>query len=386
MKAFPDTVQPKTEISGALMALLRYPQDLFKVQRELLTRYHVKDATTFLSGSEVWQVPDDPTNKTGDAGASVLPEHEDADQQEQTFSLTTTLTPNGRDNLSAFMAVNADPGTEDYGKIRILKLPTSTTVSGPKQVQSQFNSQQDIAETIRLLRGWRLRGRVRQSPGRPARRGTALRGAGLRARWRTEVPAAAEGAGDLRRSDRLRGHPRPGLDKVFGGQGATTDAASGRGRGSRRGGRHDATADVDNPTVQEALIRRPEGLRGRPGSPEEERLGGLRQGAEGPGGSVAQGRGGPVGRRGRRRRRHRPQREPEQLASRLVKRPPRAVLRLQRNGAGWSSSVARWAHNPEVAGSNPVPATQVAKQATSKARIPQGIRAFVMGERMCRGG
>src|ERR1700733_12368935 len=26
-------------------------------------------------------------------------------------------------------------------------------------------------------------------------------------------------------------------------------------------------------------------------------------------------------------------------------------------GAGWSSSVARWAHNPEVAGSNPAPAT-----------------------------
>jgi hypothetical protein len=27
--------------------------------------------------------------------------------------------------------------------------------------------------------------------------------------------------------------------------------------------------------------------------------------------------------------------------------------------AGWSSSVARWAHNPEVAGSNPVPATKL---------------------------
>ena len=25
--------------------------------------------------------------------------------------------------------------------------------------------------------------------------------------------------------------------------------------------------------------------------------------------------------------------------------------------AGWSSPVARWAHNPKVAGSNPVPAT-----------------------------
>ena len=27
------------------------------------------------------------------------------------------------------------------------------------------------------------------------------------------------------------------------------------------------------------------------------------------------------------------------------------------DSAGWSSSVARWAHNPEVTGSNPVPAT-----------------------------
>ena len=26
--------------------------------------------------------------------------------------------------------------------------------------------------------------------------------------------------------------------------------------------------------------------------------------------------------------------------------------------AGWSSSVARWAHNPEVVGSNPAPATR----------------------------
>ena len=27
------------------------------------------------------------------------------------------------------------------------------------------------------------------------------------------------------------------------------------------------------------------------------------------------------------------------------------------NIAGWSSSVARWVHTPEAAGSNPVPAT-----------------------------
>ncbi|MHC5908315.1 UPF0182 family membrane protein [Streptomyces sp. S6] len=153
MKAFPDTVEPRAAISKDLMDHLRYPQDLFKVQRELLTRYHVKDATTFLSGSEVWQVPDDPTNKSGDAVPPYYLSLKMPDQKQQAFSLTTTLTPNGRDNLSAFVAVDAEAGTADYGKIRILKLPTSTTVDGPKQVQSQFNSEQDIAESIRLLRG-----------------------------------------------------------------------------------------------------------------------------------------------------------------------------------------------------------------------------------------
>lgn len=153
MKAFPNTVEPKTAISQSLMDHLRYPQDLFKVQRELLTRYHVKDAQTFLSGSEVWQVPDDPTNKSGNAVPPYYLSMRMPDQQAQTFSLTTTFTPNGRDNLSAFMSVDSEAGTSDYGKIRILKLPTSEPVDGPKQVQSQFNSQQDIAESIRLLKG-----------------------------------------------------------------------------------------------------------------------------------------------------------------------------------------------------------------------------------------
>ncbi|MEU3335501.1 UPF0182 family membrane protein [Streptomyces sp. NPDC002144] len=153
MKAFPGTVEPKTDISPDLQAHFRYPQDLFKVQRELLTRYHVTDAQTFLTGSEVWQVPDDPTNKSGNAVPPYYLSMKMPGQSAQAFSLTTTFTPNGRDNLSAFMAVDADASTSDYGKIRILKLPTSTTVDGPKQVQSKFNSEQDIAAAIRLLKG-----------------------------------------------------------------------------------------------------------------------------------------------------------------------------------------------------------------------------------------
>jgi uncharacterized membrane protein (UPF0182 family) len=154
MKAFPGTVQPKADISADLMAHLRYPQDLFKVQRELLTRYHVQDAQTFLSGSEVWQVPDDPTNKSGDAVPPYYLTMKMPDQAAQAFSLTTTFTPNNRDNLSAFMAVDSQAGTPDYGHIRILELRSTATAQGPKQVQSQFNSnsQENITEFIRQVR------------------------------------------------------------------------------------------------------------------------------------------------------------------------------------------------------------------------------------------
>ncbi len=253
MKAFPDTVQPKTEISSALMAHLRYPQDLFKVQRELLTRYHVKDATTFLSGSEVWEVPDDPTNKTGDAVPPYYLSMKMPDQQEQTFSLTTTFTPNGRDNLSAFMAVNADPGTEDYGKIRVLKLPTSTTVSGPKQVQSQFNSEQDIAESIRLLRGGDSEVEYGNLLTVPLDGGLLyvepvyVRGGGLKYPLLRKVLVTY--GGQTAFEDTLD----QALAKVFGGEGTTTEPPPGEdeGTGEEEGTTPPPTSD--NPTVQEAL-------------------------------------------------------------------------------------------------------------------------------------
>ncbi|MDX3077706.1 UPF0182 family protein [Streptomyces sp. NPDC088354] len=152
MKAFPHTVQPKSSISAGLMAHLRYPQDLFKVQRQLLTRYHVTKASTFYSGSEVWQVPNDPATKTGKAVPPYYLSLRMPDQAAQTFSLTTTYTLNRRDNLGAFMAVDADATSADYGTIRLLRLSNSR-VYGPQQVQSQFNSDPDVAEKIKLLSG-----------------------------------------------------------------------------------------------------------------------------------------------------------------------------------------------------------------------------------------
>ncbi|WP_078871283.1 UPF0182 family protein [Streptomyces caatingaensis] len=150
MKAFPGTVKPKSAISAALKDHLRYPQDLFKVQRELLTRYHVTDPGTFYTGSQRWEVPDDPTNK-GNAVPPYYLSMKMPDQRNQTFSLTTTFTPKNRQNLGAFMAVDADARSDGYGRIRILQ--PKDIVWGPLQAQSNFNSDPTAASEIKLLRG-----------------------------------------------------------------------------------------------------------------------------------------------------------------------------------------------------------------------------------------
>jgi uncharacterized protein len=152
-QAFPGTVKDESDIPPSLLVHLRYPQDLFKVQRELYAKYHVVDPRAFYGGQDFWKVPDDPT--TSGVGSQAQPPYyltlQMPGEQEATFSITSTLTPNNRENLAAFMAVDSDPGP-DYGTIRVLRLPRSTNVPGPGQVQNNFESDATISPILSLLR------------------------------------------------------------------------------------------------------------------------------------------------------------------------------------------------------------------------------------------
>ncbi len=70
MSIFPGTVKPLSDIKGSLMAHLRYPEDLFKVQRQLLQKYHDTDAASFYGGQNFWRVPDDPTQPAEQTSSS----------------------------------------------------------------------------------------------------------------------------------------------------------------------------------------------------------------------------------------------------------------------------------------------------------------------------
>lgn len=148
-KAYPELVQPKAEISDELASHFRYPEDLFKIQRQLLTQYHVSDPGEFYSEDSFWKVAADPTGGAGDQPAfyvrSQLP-GEDA----STFKITSPLTAQNKDNITAYVSAESDP--ENYGKITVLTMPTSENTFGPKQVQNQFTNDEEIKTKINLLR------------------------------------------------------------------------------------------------------------------------------------------------------------------------------------------------------------------------------------------
>jgi uncharacterized membrane protein (UPF0182 family) len=167
-----DLVQPESEISDELRAHFRYPEDLFKVQRELLTQYHVTNASEFFTREDFWEIPADPAEAVNDASTNVpagpapagqpaldaaalsgppqppfysLLEFPGGEPGAQ-FRLSTSFTGLNRPNLAAFASVSSDPGT--YGQIEVLQLPRSNPPNGPGQVANQFLSEQVVAESL----------------------------------------------------------------------------------------------------------------------------------------------------------------------------------------------------------------------------------------------
>ena len=182
---FPNTVKPLATMGGQLMSHVRYPEDLFRVQRTTLGRYHIQDANSWYNGDDQWQTPTEnaASNNSGDGaganGAAAGTSQTGGDQFQPpyyltmqlptqsapTFSLYSTYIPSqnlgtaqARGNLTGYLAVDADAGStqgekrSDYGTLRLLELPKNVNVPGPSIVQAQFGSDVTVSQQLNLLR------------------------------------------------------------------------------------------------------------------------------------------------------------------------------------------------------------------------------------------
>ncbi|MBP2437784.1 UPF0182 family protein [Microbacterium amylolyticum] len=156
---FPTTIEPISEMSGDLMSHVRYPTDLFKVQRAMLGVYHVDSANAFYQRDNAWETPADPSNQTMLQPPYYLTMQMPG-QDEPTFSMFSTFIPEGgeRQVLMGYLGVDSDAGNESgevregYGTLRMLQISSASTVPAPGQVQNAFNSDSAIAQDLNVLR------------------------------------------------------------------------------------------------------------------------------------------------------------------------------------------------------------------------------------------
>ncbi|SCE94382.1 hypothetical protein GA0070607_3497 [Micromonospora coriariae] len=144
-----DLVLPKAEIPVELTEHLRYPADMFKVQRNLLTKFHVTNPGDFYSAQDFWQVPNVPD--APDSGQKQPPYYlftQFPGQESPRFQLTSAVTPNGRQNLAALISGSY---VEGQPRLEVLELPDQTRISGPVQVHQQMTNNANIRQQLNLL-------------------------------------------------------------------------------------------------------------------------------------------------------------------------------------------------------------------------------------------
>ncbi|MDK9593209.1 UPF0182 family protein [Propionibacterium freudenreichii] len=147
-KAFPGVLTDKSQASPELLSHLRYPQDLFKVQRQILGRYHMTDPGNWYNQSDLWVVPADPRDKSGKAEPPYYLSIKWPGDAAPVFSQTAVYVPNKRENMGAYMSVVADTSNPDYGKIRVLRLSDTQQVPGPNQTYNAISSDQSVADHL----------------------------------------------------------------------------------------------------------------------------------------------------------------------------------------------------------------------------------------------
>jgi len=174
-KVFPGMFHPVSQMPKALIAHLRYPEDLFTVQAAAYGRYHLTEVQSFYNSSGAWTLsqspgagsPDAalPTTFTTNAQGQIVstgqvqrmaPLYETfalPGKSKVSFNLIDAYVPysasNERQTLSGFLVAGNDPGS--YGKITSYVTPIGQDTDGPALIDARITQNPAISQKISLL-------------------------------------------------------------------------------------------------------------------------------------------------------------------------------------------------------------------------------------------
>jgi uncharacterized membrane protein (UPF0182 family) len=173
-QAFPNLFTDGSKMPAAIRAHLRYPQDLFQLQSNVFSKYHVTNVASFYAGTERWLLSPDPNAVLGQ---TVTPTTARGSQRAVQITATTPrqnpyylyirlpgdthenfliLQPfvpvsqnNQQTRLVSFMTAKSDPGS--YGQLQAFVMPQGANVTGPVQVANNIQSDPALSQQFTLL-------------------------------------------------------------------------------------------------------------------------------------------------------------------------------------------------------------------------------------------
>lgn len=150
---FPNLFKPLSELPSGMENHFRYPQDLFEIQIETFSRYHMTAPQVFYNQEDLWTRPNE---KYGGQQLIMEPYYILArlpEEEELEFMLISPLTPENRDNMISWMTAKSD--AENYGDLLVYKLPKERLIYGPAQIEARIDQDPEISRQIAL---WDQRG------------------------------------------------------------------------------------------------------------------------------------------------------------------------------------------------------------------------------------
>jgi uncharacterized membrane protein (UPF0182 family) len=138
---------------------LRYPELLFRIQSDVLKRYHLdpdanpQNVTTFYTNQDLWDVAKLPTGNDANEVREIEPYYNMIKLpgkvgEKEELILMRPFTPSNKNNMISWLAVRNS--TDHYGEMILFSFPKNTNIYGTYQVEVKINQVDEVSKDMTL--------------------------------------------------------------------------------------------------------------------------------------------------------------------------------------------------------------------------------------------
>ncbi|GBF34955.1 hypothetical protein DCCM_4075 [Desulfocucumis palustris] len=152
-RIFPGLFLPLDKMPEGIKSHIRYPEDMFTIQAQKYTVFHMDDPEVFYNKEDKWNMP---TEMFYDQEQTLEPYYTIVrlpGEKSTEYIQILPFTPQNKKNMIAWLAGRSDG--ESYGKLLMYEFPKQELVYGPMQVEARINQDTTISQQIAL---WDQRG------------------------------------------------------------------------------------------------------------------------------------------------------------------------------------------------------------------------------------